>query len=72
MGLGGISFSSLLGFVFVFALVFALIPVLLVLASKRVQGGEKIGWALIVLFTSYLGYGFFLVGTQKNRQTLQA
>lgn len=65
MGLGGITFVHL-GVLALLPLALVLIPVILVLASRRVNGSEKLGWALVVLCTSLLGYGVFLIVTHKK------
>jgi len=45
-----------------------LLPPILVLISPRVGGSKKIGWFLIALFLSWLGYGLFLVlASEKNQ-----
>ncbi len=36
-------------------------PALLVLASRRVHGYEKLGWTLVSLFLSWIGFAAFLV-----------
>ena len=42
--------------------VFVLIPFFLVVASPKVKGLGKLGWAVLVLFTSWVGYlAFFIV-----------
>lgn len=54
---------SALGFVFGLSWPFFLVawlPVLLVAASKRTDGVEKLGWAMSLIFFSWLGYLLFL------------
>jgi len=46
-----------------------LVPAVLVLNSRRTSGSKKLGWFLITIFLSWLGYGFFLVFTNKNKIT---
>ncbi|ATZ73009.1 hypothetical protein CWC33_04555 [Idiomarina sp. X4] len=55
----GISVWQLLILAVLFSLVF--LPFLLTLFSKKVRGEMKLGWALLVLFTSWLGYAAFLL-----------
>lgn len=43
-----------------------LLPPILVLISRRTSGSKKFGWFFISLFLSWLGYGLFLVFTDKN------
>ena len=37
------------------------LPFLLVLCSSRVRGYEKLGWALISLFLSWIGFAAFMI-----------
>ena len=43
-----------------------LIPLIHVIGSSRSQGGAKFGWALLMVFFSWLAYPFFLIVTQKE------
>ena len=45
------------------------IPPLHVLFSSRSYGGAKLGWVLITLFYSWLGYVDFLIVTQPPKPT---
>ncbi len=54
---------SAMGFLFALSwpfFVVAWLPVLLVAASKRTDGIEKIGWAASLIFFSWFGYLLFL------------
>jgi hypothetical protein len=54
---------SVLGFLFSLSWPFFLVawlPVLLVAASKRTDGVEKLGWAASLVFFSWFGYLLFL------------
>ena len=44
-------------------------PVVHVLVSQRSSGGAKVGWTVITILLSYLGWAIFLIATQKNRAT---
>ena len=45
-----------------FALVFlVMLPPLLILCSSRAKGAEKVGWAILALFMSWVGYAAFLI-----------
>lgn len=47
-----------------------LIPILWILFSSKVSGGEKIAWLLLVVFVSWLAWIFFLLLaplSQKSR-----
>lgn len=47
-------------------IILLIIPLLHVIASPRSQGGAKFGWALLMIFFSWLAYPFFLIFTQKE------
>ena len=51
---------------FVFLAMFVLPPVL-VMASSKVRGYEKLGWSLVSLFLSWIGFMVFLI-THGSRQ----
>ncbi len=61
----GISFSQL--FILLVLLGFLLIPFILTAFSTRAKGAGKLGWCILVFFTSWVGYGVFLVVTQVVR-----
>ncbi len=41
-------------------------PFLFVLIDKNTSGREKIGWAIIVFFLSFLALPFYLIKTKKS------
>jgi MFS family permease len=49
-----------------FTLLIILAPAVIVLLSDRVQGGEKLLFAVAVLFTSWLGLLLFLLLTRRD------
>ena len=50
-----------------FALLFWIIPFVMVLFSKRVRGREKVGWLLSIVFISWFaGVLFLLLAPLKN------
>ena len=61
MGINGNGF----GFFIVFA--FLVLPASLVIASNKVRGYEKLGWSLISVFLSWIGFMVFLI-THGSRQ----
>jgi hypothetical protein len=44
-----------------------LLPIVWVLFSSRSHGGAKLGWFVVVLFFSWLGFAVFLIVTQRSR-----
>ncbi len=42
-------------------LVGLIVPMLLTLFSKRASGATKMGWVIIVLIFSWIGYALFLI-----------
>ena len=38
-----------------------LLPVLLTAFSSKASGSEKVGWVILVFFTSWLGFAAFLI-----------
>ena len=48
-------------------LMFYAIPLLWVLGSGRTHGMARFGWLLVVLTFSWLGFGAFLIFTQKEK-----
>lgn len=40
-----------------------LLPLLLTFLSKRAQGAPKLGWCILVVFTSWIGYAIFLIAS---------
>lgn len=57
--MSGISIWQLLTIFILFGSL--LIPLMLTLFSKRANGGQKVGWAILVLCTSWIGYAIFLI-----------
>lgn len=53
-------FFGILGFVLF------VVPVLFVFFSNRAVGSGKVGWMIITLCLSWLGFGAYLVCTQKK------
>ena len=54
--------------------VFPVIPLLLTAFSKRANGAQKVGWVILIVFTSWIGYAIFLIvtsfmNTQSQQQT---
>lgn len=66
--MGGISIWELL---IVFVLLGSFIPLILTGFSKRAKGAGKIGWLILVFFTSWIGYAVFLIVTQLVKPTGQ-
>ncbi len=58
--MGGIGVFQIL---FLFLL---MVPLFHVLASPRSQGGARFGWAVLMVFFSWLAYPVFLIVTQKE------
>ncbi|MCL1074738.1 hypothetical protein [Shewanella dokdonensis] len=54
--MGGISIYSVM-------LVTVLAPLLLTVFSKRTKGAAKLGWAILVIVFSWVGYAIFLIAT---------
>lgn len=50
----------------IFIFMISIPPIILVLVSNRIKGSKKFGWFLVCLFLSWLGYGLFLVLTDKK------
>jgi hypothetical protein len=46
-----------------------LIPIIWVVFSSRSHGGAKLGWIVVVLFFSWLGFAVFLIVTQPSRNS---
>tara|TARA_B100002003_G_C13620075_1_gene318132 strand:- start:87 stop:299 length:213 start_codon:yes stop_codon:yes gene_type:complete len=67
--MGGISIWQL--FIVLFFLGTFLIPLLLTGFSKRAKGAGKVGWLILVFFTSWIGYAVFLIVTQLVKPTGQ-
>ena len=59
--MGGISVWQFL--IIAIVVVAFFLPVLLTGFSKRAKGAEKAGWLILVIFTSWIGYGLFLIIT---------
>jgi len=53
-----------IGLLFIF--IFVLLPIILVVKSPRVHGGEKFVWAIVAFLFSWLGYIVFYFVTKKN------
>ena len=52
-------------------IIFFALPVAVVVISKRVEGLEKLLWALGTLLTSWLGVLLFLLLTSRKTNSLQ-
>lgn len=48
-------------FSFFFGAIIWLIPVVMILVSKRTEGGEKAAWILAVIFISWFAWIFYLL-----------
>ncbi|MBO1256276.1 PLDc N-terminal domain-containing protein [Alteromonas sp. 5E99-2] len=48
-------------FSFFFGAIIWLIPVVMILVSKRSEGGEKAAWILAVIFISWFAWIFYLL-----------
>ena len=66
--MGGVSIWQLF---IIFVLVGSFIPLLLTGLSKRAKGAGKVGWLILVFFTSWIGYAVFLIVTQLVKPTGQ-
>ena len=55
-------------FPFVVAFFIYVLPLLWVLVSGRSRGGAKLGWFIVVLIFSWLGFAVFLIATQAPRE----
>ena len=49
------------GLVSWFFLFGAVLPAVLVLCTSRVRGFEKLGWTLVSLFLSWVGFAVFMI-----------
>lgn len=63
--MGSITFTTLF-FVLILILLLIITPLFLTLLSKRSKGTSKIGWLILVLFTSWIGYCAFLIVTTRD------
>lgn len=48
------------------AIVVFVFPLVHVLVSKRARGMEMVGWAIVVLLFSYLGWAIYLIVTARR------
>lgn len=48
-----------------------LIPILWILFSSKVRGGEKLAWLLAVIFVSWFAWIFFLLLAPLNDQKIR-
>lgn len=42
------------------------LPAILILLSKKVSGGKKIGWFILGIVTSWIGYALFQIVESKQ------
>ena len=58
---GPLLFFAILGIVW-------LVPILIIVSSKKTSGGEKVAWVLAVIFVSWFAWIFYmLLAPIKNR-----
>jgi hypothetical membrane protein len=50
------------------ALFFLLLPILVIVGSKRVSKSEKLGWILAVIFISWFAWIFFLLLAPESKK----
>ncbi len=62
--IAGLGISIILGFVFLY-----LLPILLIIASDKVSGGEKLFWIIAIVFVSWFAWIFYaLLAPISNRR----